>query len=100
MKTPIIYKTEAGRNAIMAFYDTILERWPVPYESMSIPTRHGRTYVIACGKQTAPPLILLHGSSSNSAMWIGDAAEYCRNYRVYAIDLPGEPARVRRFAAN
>lgn len=93
MKTPSIYKSEAGRNAIIAFYDSILNRWPVAYETLSITTRHGTTFMIACGAQSAPPLILLHGSSSNSAMWIGDAAEYSRSYRVYAIDLPGEPGK-------
>ena len=40
-----------------------------------------------------PPLILLHGSSSNSAMWIGDISDYSKYFRVYAVDLPGEPGK-------
>jgi len=93
MKNQQVFKSSEGKNSILAFYDTILEKWPLAYETVNIPTRHGNTFIIGCGEPTAPPLILLHGSSSNSAMWIGDAAEYCRHYRVYAIDIPGEPGK-------
>ena len=26
-------------------------------------------------------------------MWLGDSREYSRNYRVYAVDIPGEPGK-------
>jgi len=93
MKDQQIFKSAAGRQAILEIYDSILERWPVPYEALNISTRYGQTFVLACGDPLAPPLVLLHGSSSNSAMWIGDVAEYCRRYRVYALDIPGEPGK-------
>lgn len=88
-----VYKTPAGEKAVMALYDAALERWPVPYETLTIPTRHGDTFVIACGESDAPPLILLHGAGTNSAIWIGDVAEYSRCYRVYAVDLLGEAGK-------
>ncbi len=93
MKNRQIYKSTAGRQAILDVYDTILERWPVPYETLSISTQYGQTFVLACGPESAPPLVLLHGSSSNSAMWIGDVVEYSRHYRVYGVDIPGEPGK-------
>ena len=49
--------------------------------------------MIACGDRTAPPLILLHGSGTNSAIWTEDAALYSRHYRVYAVDMPGDPGK-------
>jgi pimeloyl-ACP methyl ester carboxylesterase len=77
----------------MALYDAALARWPVPYETLTIPTRYGDTFVVACGEPTAPPLILLHGAGTNSAIWIGDVGAFSRQYRVYAIDLIGEAGK-------
>lgn len=88
-----IYKSSAGEREVMALYEALLARWPVPYEALNIPTRHGCTFVIASGRETAPPLVLLHGAGTNSAMWAGDVAEYSQHYRVLAVDLLGEPGK-------
>lgn len=88
-----IYKSAAGRQAIMARYEEALGNWALPYEAKRIPTRHGETFVIASGDPAAPPLLLLHGAGTNSAIWAGDVGEYGRFYRTYAADLPGEPGK-------
>ena len=91
-----IYKSPAGERAIMAWYDSALAHWPVPYEALNVSTRHGDTFVLASGasgKGSDSPLILLHGAGTNSAMWAGDVAAYSRQYRVYAVDLLGEPGK-------
>jgi pimeloyl-ACP methyl ester carboxylesterase len=93
MKGPVIFKSEAGREAILAFYPDILARWPQPVEQRQIPTSLGSTFVAACGDPTAPPLVLLHGSSANVLMWTGDVQTYARHFRVYALDIPGEPGQ-------
>jgi pimeloyl-ACP methyl ester carboxylesterase len=90
--TPI-YKTAEGQGVVMALYDRVLARWPVAFEALNIDTRHGRTSAIASGEASAPPLVLLHGSCSNAVSWIGDVEAYSRHFRVYAVDLPGEPGR-------
>src|SRR5262249_820679 len=90
---PSIYKSPAGQQAVMALYDSLLTRWPVPYVPLNVPTRHGRTSVIASGADSLPPLVLLHGAGTNSAMWAGDMTDYCRRYRVLAVDLLGEPGK-------
>ena len=86
-----IYKSEAGRQAIEGFYRKVLARWPVTNEHVSVRTRHGETLVMACGPIDGPPVLLLHGSGSNSAVWIRDVAEWAKHYRVYAVDVIGEP---------
>jgi|TARA_Y100000310_G_scaffold341446_1_gene440606 pimeloyl-ACP methyl ester carboxylesterase len=85
-----IYKSPAGEEAIKDHYNSVLADWPVPKEELVIATRHGQTFIIACGNENGPPLILLHGSGSNSAMWIGDVVDYCQHHRVYAVDIIGE----------
>ena len=87
------FKSPEGRNSVIAGYDSLLSRWPVPYEELDIPTRCGNTHVIACGDTSAPPLVLLHGSASNSVMWGGDVEEFSKSHRVYAVDIPGEPGK-------
>jgi pimeloyl-ACP methyl ester carboxylesterase len=91
--TTSIYKTPEGEREVMALYDRMLARWPVPREELYLPTRHGRTFAIASGDAAAPPLVLLHGSASNATAWIGDISEYSRHFRAYALDLPGETGR-------
>jgi len=35
--------------------------------------------------------LLLHGGAANSAMWMGGVAAFARSFRVYCIDMIGEP---------
>lgn len=93
MKEKSVLKSDEGRKAILSVYETLLERWPVPYEGLVLNTSRGDTFAIACGDISLPPLVLIHGSSSNSAMWIGEVITYSRHYRVYAVDIPGEPGK-------
>lgn len=72
-------------------YLEFLAHWPVPHERLLVPTREGETFVIASGPQDAAPLLLLHGSAFNSLMWMGDVAAWSERFRVYAVDVIGQP---------
>jgi pimeloyl-ACP methyl ester carboxylesterase len=85
-----IYRSEAGERAVRARYQEVLKRWPVESEQLRVPTREGDTFVIASGPADAPPLVLLHGSAFNSAMWLGDVAAWSAHFRVYAVDVIGQ----------
>lgn len=93
MSAETIYKSPAGKSEIMALYDAVLARWPVAYDTFDLPTRHGNTFIIAGGEKSALPLVLLHGAASNAVSWVGDIVEYSQHFRVYAVDLPGEPGK-------
>ncbi len=93
MTAESIYKTPTGERQVMEIYDAILARWPGPCQTRRVPTRHGETFLIAAGDPSAPPLVLLHGACSNALSWIGDFPVYCDHFRVYAVDIPGEPGR-------
>jgi len=88
-----IFKTPEGKNEILTRYEEILALWPKPYQHLTVPTTHGDTFVIASGQESGPPVIFLHGSSTNSAMWLADAAALGQTHRVYAIDIIGEPGK-------
>jgi pimeloyl-ACP methyl ester carboxylesterase len=77
---------------IEARYREFLALWPVPNQQPHLAARFGQTFVIGWGVESClPPLVLLHGSGSNSAMWLGDAPIWARGRKVYAIDMIGEP---------
>ncbi|MEU6413816.1 alpha/beta hydrolase [Microbispora sp. NPDC046933] len=91
MTTTGIYSTGEGERELRERYEEILGRWPVASDRLRVPTREGETFVIVSGPPDAPPLVLLHGSTTNNAMWMGDVATWARHYRVHAVDLIGEP---------
>jgi pimeloyl-ACP methyl ester carboxylesterase len=86
-----IYKSEAGKQAVEGRYRAALERWPVPHRELIVPTCQGDTFVVASGGNHATPVVLFHGSGTNSSAWIRDVAEWAQRYRVYAVDMIGEP---------
>ncbi len=86
-----IYKSEAGERAIKERYRAFLAHWPVANRQFHVPTREGETFVIACGPENAPALVLLHGSSFNSVTWMGDVEAWSWHFRVYAVDVIGHP---------
>lgn len=85
-----VFKSAEGERAVRERYLEILERWPVPHQQLRVPTREGETFVVACGDEGAPPLVLLHGSVANSAIWIGSVAAWAAHFRVYAVDIIGD----------
>jgi pimeloyl-ACP methyl ester carboxylesterase len=85
-----VYKSAEGERAVRERYLEILKYWPVPNQQLRVPTRQGETFVIACGDENAPPLLILHGGMANSAMWMGDVARWAPHFRVFAVDVIGE----------
>lgn len=86
-----IYRSEAGGQRIRERYEQLLREWPVPGEHRRVPTREGETFVVVSGPEQAPPLVLCHGSGTTAAMWMGDVAAWAEHFRVYAVDMIGEP---------
>jgi pimeloyl-ACP methyl ester carboxylesterase len=88
-----LYRSPEGYAMMMTAYDAALERWPVPYECLTVPTRHGNTHIIFCGQANAPPLILLGGAGSNATRWLPNIAGLSKAFRTYAVDGIGESGK-------
>lgn len=86
-----LYRSEAGAQRVEARYREILDRWPVPNRQFHVRTRQGETFVIASGDLKRPPLLLLHGGDTNSAIWFGSVRAYSERFATYAVDLIGQP---------
>jgi pimeloyl-ACP methyl ester carboxylesterase len=91
--SPHSFRTPEGEGRFLAAYEDALKRWPVSYDEFDVPTRFGMTHVIACGPQTAPPLVLLHGYMATLTMWSPNILAFSKNYRVYAVDVMGQPGK-------
>ncbi|MDX9982695.1 alpha/beta hydrolase [Sphaerochaeta sp.] len=61
-----------------------------------VETSFSKTFILE-GKSDTPPMVLLHGSCSTSAAWLGDLSSLSREYHVYAVDILGEPGNSEEF---
>lgn len=85
-----VYRSRAVGAAIAAQYRRVLAGWPVPRTELTLPTCLGPTFVVACGPERAPPVLLFHGSQANSAVWLPDIAAWATRFRLFAVDMVGE----------
>ncbi|WP_020693948.1 alpha/beta fold hydrolase [Reyranella massiliensis] len=93
-----VFRSEADAAEVLQEYRAVLGHWPVPRQEIELPTSQGATFVLACGPETAPPVLLLHGAQANNAAWLPDVALWSSRFRLYAVDMIGEAgfsARVR-----
>lgn len=91
-----IYKSEALGRRILDSYDILLQLWNTPKEERDVSTFYGTTHVIVCGDDSKPPLVLFHGVGDDAAlMWLYNAQELARHFRLYAIDTIGGPGKSR-----
>ena len=89
-----IFKTPESERQFMAVYEAVLDLWPVPFEPLDVPTRFGITHTNACGDKNRPPMVLLPGYGANSTMWFPNVAALKSQFRIYAIDTPGQPGKI------
>jgi pimeloyl-ACP methyl ester carboxylesterase len=90
------FTSPEGENQFFAAYDAVLKRWPVPYEELDIPTRFGTTHLIASGSTSLPSLLLLHATGTSSTMWFPNIGPLSSAFRVFAVDIIGEPGKSRQ----
>lgn len=88
-----IFKTPELEKQYLDLYEAVLALWPVPFESLDVSTSFGTTHVNASGMKDKPPLVLLPGFGANSTMWFANIAALSSQFRVYALDTPGQPGR-------
>jgi pimeloyl-ACP methyl ester carboxylesterase len=86
-----VFRNKSGEVQVLKAYDSIMDSWPVPYEDLFISTRLGKTHVISSGSEDAPPIILIHAFYASAASWFQNAGSLSKSYRVYAVDIIGDP---------
>lgn len=90
--TASVYKTSQGRALVDRYYQDILDATSVSaFEQVFVESSVGRTHVLRYGNGNKPPLVMLHGSMSNSASWLVAARDFMDVFTVFCVDIPGEP---------
>jgi pimeloyl-ACP methyl ester carboxylesterase len=88
-----MYKSAAGHEAIMDWYEDVLSRLDVEVESRFVETRFGHTHMLVAGPTDAKPLILIPGIAGCAPLWRRQLPEFARHFRVYALDIVGQPGK-------
>jgi pimeloyl-ACP methyl ester carboxylesterase len=87
-----VYKTEKGEKIIEDLYKRILDGYTMyPFKQLYLQTGIAQTHILKFGDTSKPPLIMIHGSVSNSASWLGCISEFINDFCIYCVDIPGEP---------
>lgn len=97
MKTSV-FKSPDYRDKMRAYYDGILNTFP--FKQQYVETSYRRTFTLTAGEESNPPVILLHGSNSNSAFWFPEIMALSAEYRVYAVDILGEAGNSEEYRPN
>ncbi|MGI6085640.1 MAG: alpha/beta fold hydrolase [Acetivibrionales bacterium] len=90
-----VFKTELARDKFRAYYNGVLTRFP--FGQGYIETSFGKTFILTAGQKSNPPVILLHGSCSNSAFWFPEIMTLSGNFMVYAVDIIGEAGNSEEY---
>ena len=53
-----VFRSDSAKRQLDDRYRAYLRRWEVAAEHRLISTRHGETFVVACGADDAPPAVL------------------------------------------
>lgn len=93
MKNKSIYKSEEGKKKIQTFYNKFIEILELPHNEIYIDTSFGKTFLLESGNKNGDIIFLIHGSSSNSAMWFEDLKVLSDQYHLFTIDILGEPGK-------
>jgi pimeloyl-ACP methyl ester carboxylesterase len=92
-----VFRSKYGEQQVLAAYDTIMDLWPVSYEEIYVPTSLGSTHVIICGPSDGAPVVMIHAYYASSASWYQTVGRLSKVFRVYLIDIIGDPNKSKPF---
>lgn len=91
MKT--IYKSEAGKLAVLKLYDKQLGRLTIPFKESFINTSFGNTHIVETGKFDGIPLLVFHGGNATTAYNLLACDFLSNDFHIYAVDTIGHPGK-------
>jgi len=92
------FKSPEGREVIRSACRDLYNQCPVPSESGYLDTGDfGETHVLTVGDPESPPLLLLHGTSVNTASWFSYLPDLATDFHVHVLDIPGQPGLSGEF---
>lgn len=88
-----IYKSEKGKEAILALYEKQLKRINMKYKDIYINTSFGDTHLIETGNISGSPLLVFHGGNATTAYNLLACDFLMNDFHIYAVDTIGHPGK-------
>lgn len=88
-----IYKSQDGKDKIIALYDSQLERLKYKHSDMWVDTRFGKTHIVKTGNESGIPLLVFHGGNSTTAYTLLTCDFLMKDFCIYAVDTIGHPGK-------
>ena len=98
-----IYKSQKGKEEILALYDEQLKRLETAYKDLWVSTSFGKTHLIETGNAEGEPLLVFHGGNATTAYNLLACDFLMKDFHIYAVDSighPGKSAEVRLSPNN
>lgn len=86
-----LFKTLEGKREILSLYDQKLNESNTDFEYIQVETTFGKTTIIATGKPSNPPIVLVHGSNGCAPIAMETYPNLHRSFRVFAVDVIAQP---------
>lgn len=88
-----IYKSQKGKEEILALYDEQLKRLETAYKDLWVSTSFGKTHLIETGNAEGEPLLVFHGGNATTACNLLACDFLMKDFHIYAIDSIGHPGK-------
>lgn len=84
------FRTAAGENEVRRSYEALIAKHIPDVVRRTVPTSIGPVATLTAGPEDGTPVVLLHGSGATALSWAPALLQLSDEYRLHAIDLPGE----------
>ena len=88
-----IYKSQKGKEEILALYDEQLKRLETAYKDLWVSTSFGKTHLIETGNLEGIPLLVFHGGNATTAYNLLFCNFLMKDCHIYAVDSIGHPGK-------
>ena len=86
-----LFTSEVGRKEILNLYDQKLSALQIQYTYKVVETSFGKTNIIITGKDTNPPILVIHGSNGCAPVALETYVHLNKKFQVFAIDVLAQP---------
>ncbi len=80
------FRSKEAKVDYLKYYDEKSKKWPVVFDSRTIWTTYGSTYVRISGPKDGATMVLIPGDTENSLSWARHIEKLSENYRVFTPD--------------
>ncbi|WP_051332779.1 alpha/beta fold hydrolase [Cucumibacter marinus] len=97
-----VFRSLAGRQEYVEFYNGVLSRLAMPLSSKSVSTSFGKTHINFGGKPDGKPVLVLPGMSISSPLMLEFFDYMAEDHLMIAPDLIGQPglSEDRKFSPD